>query len=94
VPTAAVSWDGGSDHGAFLRAGVDAGLLIWDAAEVPYYHTPQDTVDTLQPERLREAGIVASHAALALIRDAESTAPMPAPPTAGRSPYSLEAAPR
>jgi len=73
VPAATADWEGGSDHGAFLDAGVDAGLLIWDAAEVPYYHTPQDTVDTLQPERLRQAGIVASHAALMLIRGAEAT---------------------
>ncbi len=69
------------------------GLLIWDAAEVPYYHTPLDTVDTLQPERLRQAGVVASHAALALIRAAEDATVMPTPQAGGRSLYSLGAAP-
>ncbi|NLD72608.1 MAG: M20/M25/M40 family metallo-hydrolase, partial [Chloroflexi bacterium] len=56
----------GSDHLAFSRAGVPAVLLSWDGFDVPYYHTPHDTPETLQPERLREAGVVASHTALAL----------------------------
>lgn len=93
VSTDAVSWSGGSDHGAFLRAGVPAGLLIWDAAEVPYYHTPADTVDTLQPERLRQAGVIASHAALALIRAAEEALDTPTAQVMGRSLYSVGVAP-
>jgi len=93
VPTGAVSWSGGSDHGAFLSAGVDAGLIIWDAAEVAYYHTPEDTAATLQPERLRQAGVVVSHAALALIRAAEEGGPAPTAQVVGRSLYSLGAAP-
>ncbi|GAB4404827.1 MAG: hypothetical protein Kow00123_16710 [Anaerolineales bacterium] len=66
VTTGEVSFQGGSDHAAFLRANVPAALLIWDNADVPYYHTPQDTPDTLQPERLRQAGAIASHAAIVL----------------------------
>lgn len=66
VQTGEVSFQGASDHAAFLRANVPAALLIWDNAEVPHYHTPQDTPDTLQPERLRQAGAIASHAAMAL----------------------------
>ncbi len=66
VRTEALGWGSGSDHAPFLRAGVPAVLLIWDAAAVPYYHTPGDTLDTLQPERLREAGLITSHAAIAL----------------------------
>jgi len=89
VPTGIVRWDGGSDHAAFLRAGVDAGLLIWDAAEVPYYHTPEDTFDTLQPERLRQAGIIASHAALTLAGGTPGEGPLPTREVAGRSLYDL-----
>lgn len=66
VPTGEMSFQGGSDHAAFLRANVPAALLIWDNGDVPYYHTPQDTPDTLQPERLRQVGAIASHAAIAL----------------------------
>lgn len=61
----------GSDHTPFLRAGVPAALLIWDDGVVPYYHTPADTLETLQPERLREVGLIVSHTATALA----STAP-------------------
>lgn len=66
VETGEVSFQGGSDHAAFLRANVPAALLIWDNADVPYYHTPQDVPNTLQPERLRQAGAIASHVAMAL----------------------------
>lgn len=93
VPTAAVRWSGGSDHGAFLSVGVDAGLLIWDAAEVPYYHTAQDTAESLHPQRLRQAGVIASHAALALIRAAEEGRATPTVLPAGRSLYGVGAPP-
>ncbi|NLG48859.1 MAG: M20/M25/M40 family metallo-hydrolase, partial [Chloroflexi bacterium] len=66
VPTEPVEMSGGSDHGPFVRAQVPAALLIWDGADVPYYHTPQDTVETLQPERLRDVGLLTTHAAMAL----------------------------
>ncbi len=68
VPAEGSGSDGGSgsDHAVFARAGVDAALLIWDNAEVPYYHTPADTPETLQPERLQLAGAITSHAAQAL----------------------------
>ncbi|MHB1296579.1 MAG: M28 family metallopeptidase [Anaerolineae bacterium] len=66
VPTRRVSFPGGSDHASFLQAGVPATLLIWDDAEVPYYHTPDDVWQTLQPERLAQAGVIAADAAMAL----------------------------
>ena len=66
VPTGKVSFQGGSDHAPFLQANVAAALLIWDNGNVPYYHTPRDTPDTLQPERLRQAGAMTSHTAIAL----------------------------
>lgn len=66
VPTRPVSFQGGSDHMPFQRANIPAALLIWDDGKVPYYHTPQDTPDTLQPERLRQAGAMTSHAVMAM----------------------------
>ncbi|MHB0856529.1 MAG: M28 family metallopeptidase [Anaerolineae bacterium] len=66
VPARPVSFPGGSDHAPFLSAGVSATLLIWDDAEVPYYHTPEDMWQSLQPERLEQAGAVAAEAAMAL----------------------------
>lgn len=59
----------GSDHQPFLMSGVASSLLIWDGAHVPYYHTPSDVPETLQPERLRQAGALASHASLVLIAE-------------------------
>lgn len=66
VPTEPVDLSGASDHAPFRRAQVPAALLIWDGSQVPYYHTPQDTVDTLQPERLRDVGLLTTHAAMTL----------------------------
>lgn len=66
VPTDEVGFQGGSDHAPFLQANVAAAMLIWDNGDVPYYHTPADTPDTLQPERLRQAGAMTSHAAMVL----------------------------
>jgi hypothetical protein len=66
VKTQGIEQGSGSDHVPFLEAGVPAALLIWDGAQVPYYHTPQDKPDTLQPERLREVGMIVTHAAVVL----------------------------
>ena len=66
LSTRQVPGAGQSDHDSFLRAGVPADLIIWDNAQVPYYHTSEDTWVTLQPERLRQAAIVAAHAAMNL----------------------------
>ncbi len=66
VPTRQSAIRGRSDHEPFLKANVPAALLIWDDANVPYYHTPRDTPDTLQPFRLQQAGAMTSHAAMAL----------------------------
>ena len=66
VPTRESDLQGRSDHGPFLKARVPATLLTWDDTAIPYYHTTRDIADTLQPERLRQAGFIASHTALAL----------------------------
>jgi len=66
VTTQKTSGGVGSDHELFLKANVPAALLIWDDGAVPYYHTPDDTPHTLQPERLRQAGAIASHTAMVI----------------------------
>lgn len=66
VPTRKSAIQGGSDHAPFQSVRIPAVLLIWDDADVPYYHTPDDTSDTLQPERLRDVGVMTSHTAMVL----------------------------
>jgi Zn-dependent M28 family amino/carboxypeptidase len=60
---------GRSDHASFWREGVLASLLIWwspDETTVPAYHTPDDTAETIEPEKLKASGALAGHALLAL----------------------------
>ncbi|MHA2298354.1 MAG: M28 family peptidase [Candidatus Hodarchaeales archaeon] len=46
---------GGSDHIAFLDNGVPGVMFFWDEiSEHPYYHTPGDTVDLIDPEVLEK----------------------------------------
>jgi len=66
VPTRQSAIRGRSDHAPFQQSGIPAVLLIWDDAEVPFYHTPEDTADTLEPERLRQTGLMTSHTAMML----------------------------
>ncbi|MBN1402367.1 MAG: M20/M25/M40 family metallo-hydrolase, partial [Anaerolineae bacterium] len=70
VPVRPSSFRGMSDHAPFMEAGVPASLLIWDDGDVPYYHTPEDVWQTLQPERLWQAGALTAHAAMALATQA------------------------
>lgn len=51
---------GRSDHVPFHNAGIDAALFIWmepgtEGLE-PWYHTPQDTVDKVSPEKVQLVG--------------------------------------
>lgn len=57
----------GSDHEAFVKARIP--VAYYDRRPDPHYHTPQDTVDRLDPEALAEAGraLVASLFRLAAI---------------------------
>jgi hypothetical protein len=66
---------GQSDHDPFLHADIPANLLIWDNAQVPYYHTVDDTWPSLQPERLRQVAIVVAHAAMNLASQVSGPAP-------------------
>ncbi|MFJ7934602.1 M28 family peptidase [Sporosarcina sp. NPDC096371] len=49
-----------SDHVPFHDAGIDAALFIWmepgTARMEPYYHTPQDSIENVSPERIQTIG--------------------------------------
>jgi hypothetical protein len=51
---------GRSDHVPFHNAGIDAALFIWmepgTAGLEPWYHTPQDTIDKVSPEKVQLVG--------------------------------------
>lgn len=57
-----VSKYGGSDHVSFHNAGIDEVTFIWvipntnDDGTEPWYHTYEDTIDKISPERLQEMG--------------------------------------
>ncbi|MGL5381671.1 M20/M25/M40 family metallo-hydrolase [Clostridium sp.] len=57
-----VSKYGGSDHVSFHNAGIDEVTFIWvipntnDNGTEPWYHTYEDTIDKISPERLGEMG--------------------------------------
>ncbi len=46
-----------SDHGAFLQAGIPAVMFIYSGYEW-VLHTPEDTVDRIDPDKLAEVGKV------------------------------------
>ncbi|WP_176448330.1 glycoside hydrolase family 3 N-terminal domain-containing protein [Lentibacillus sp. CBA3610] len=51
---------GASDHEAFHEAGIDAANFIWrepgTASLEPWYHTPEDTIDKISPEKIQMVG--------------------------------------
>src|SRR5699024_1171730 len=57
---------GRSDHVPFHNAGIDSALFIWmepgTAALEPYYHTPQDTIENVSPEKIQMVGDIISSA--------------------------------
>lgn len=67
---------GSSDHVAFHEAGIDAANFIWrepgTAALEPYYHTPQDTIEHISPERIQMVGDLINTAVSDLSRESES----------------------
>ncbi|HEY75488.1 MAG TPA: M20/M25/M40 family metallo-hydrolase [Thermoflexia bacterium] len=66
--TATHSSIGRSDHASFIEADVLAAMPIWWPD--PVYHSPDDTVEAINPEHLRASGVVAAHA-LAALADAD-----------------------
>ncbi|MCW1928077.1 DUF4910 domain-containing protein [Bhargavaea beijingensis] len=63
---------GSSDHVNFHEAGIPAVNFIrrepGTAALEPYYHTPQDTIEFVSQERLKEAGDLVGSALYSVIR--------------------------
>src|SRR5699024_10775663 len=57
---------GASDHVSFHNAGFDAVNFIWcasgTAALEPYYHTPQDPMEHISPEKIQMVGDVMNEA--------------------------------
>ncbi|MBB6451283.1 Zn-dependent M28 family amino/carboxypeptidase, partial [Geomicrobium halophilum] len=51
---------GASDHVAFHEAGIDAANFIWREPGThdlePWYHTPEDTIDNVSPEKIQQVG--------------------------------------
>jgi uncharacterized protein len=58
-----------SDHGPFMRVGIQANLLSWfgEDVEIPTYHRPSDTLSTIQFEKLDAVGEIASLATLGIV---------------------------
>lgn len=56
---------GGSDHGPFLEANVPAALFIWEGS-IPTIHRPDDTINRIDPAKLRQTGILVALTALNL----------------------------
>ena len=53
-----------SDHVPFLRAGIDASLLRW--MDDPFYHTPDDRVINVDPNKLEIMSSIAANSAMVL----------------------------
>ena len=51
---------GASDHVAFHEVGIDSANFIWrepgTASLEPWYHTPEDTIDRISPEKIQMVG--------------------------------------
>lgn len=62
-----------SDHVPFHNVGIDAALFIWmepgTARLEPYYHTPQDTIENVSPERIQIVGDILKSAVTELVAE-------------------------
>lgn len=64
---------GRSDHVPFYEAGIDSALFIWmepgtEGLE-PYYHTPEDKIEHVSPEKLQLVGDLINSAIINLISE-------------------------
>jgi len=57
--TTTIEFTGRSDHVPFYDRGIPAAMFIW-WPDV-YYHTPEDTVEVIEPEKLKAVGVLSSH---------------------------------
>jgi hypothetical protein len=68
---------GRSDHVPFHNAGIDAALFIWmepgTAGLEPWYHTAQDTIDKVSPEKVQLVGDLIHSAVSELVSEPVET---------------------
>ncbi|SDI71458.1 M28 family peptidase [Natribacillus halophilus] len=70
---------GRSDHVPFHEAGIDAALFIWMEPDTepggadlePWYHTPEDTIDKVSPEKIQQVGDLIDEAVSDLVSEGE-----------------------
>ncbi len=62
--TTTLTFEGHSDHFSFYEAGVPAAMLIWWPDT--FYHTPDDEVEVIEPEKLKTVGVLSAHTLAAL----------------------------
>jgi len=62
--TTTLQFMGRSDHVSFYEAGVPTAMLIWWPDAV--YHTPDDEVEAIEPEKLKAVGVLSAHTLAAL----------------------------
>ncbi|RST61609.1 M28 family peptidase [Siminovitchia terrae] len=66
-----------SDHVPFHEAGIDAALFIWmvpgTAGLEPWYHTPNDKIENVSPERIQMVGNIIHSAVSELVTQKQGT---------------------
>jgi len=62
--TTTLTFNGRSDHFSFYQAGVPAAMPIWWPDTV--YHTPDDEIQAIKPEKLKAVGVLSAHTLAAL----------------------------
>ena len=62
--TTTLTFNGGSDHFSFYQAGIPAAMPIWWPDTV--YHTPNDKLQAIEPEKLKTVGVLSAHTLAAL----------------------------
>ena len=66
---------GRSDHVPFHQVGIDSALFIWMVPGTqglePWYHTPEDKIDHISPERIQIVGDIIGNAVESLLNQTE-----------------------
>ena len=62
--TTTLTFDGRSDHVSFYQAGIPAAMPIWWPDTV--YHTPDDEIEAIEPQKLKAVGAISAHTLAAL----------------------------
>ena len=65
--TTTLTFTGRSDHMSFYEMGIPAAMLIW-WPDV-FYHTPDDKVEVIEPEKLKTVGVLSAHTLASLAEE-------------------------